>query len=68
MNVLVVPMFALSRMGGPWNHAQAVAAAFERAGHHVVLGIAEDGSSLLVLKDAMYVYIIPNYNTEDVIV
>ena len=44
MNVLVVPMFALSRMGGPWSRAQAVAAAFERAGHRVVLGMAEDGN------------------------
>ena len=44
MNVLVVPMFALSRMGGPWSRAQAVAAAFERAGHHVVLGMADDGN------------------------
>lgn len=44
MNVLVVPMFALSRMGGPWSRAQAIAAAFERAGHHVVLGISADGN------------------------
>ena len=44
MNVLVVPMFALSRMGGPWSRAQAVAAAFERASHHVVLGVADDGN------------------------
>lgn len=44
MNVLVVPMFALSRMGGPWSRAQAMAAAFERAGHHVVLGTSRDGN------------------------
>ena len=44
MNVLVVPMFALSRMGGPWSRAQAIAAALERAGHHVVLGVADDGN------------------------
>lgn len=44
MNVLVVPMFALSRMGGPWSRAQAVARAFESAGHHVVLGVADDGN------------------------
>lgn len=44
MNVLLVPMFALSRMGGPWSRAQAIAAAFERAGHHVVLGISDDGN------------------------
>lgn len=44
MNVLVVPMFALSRMGGPWNRVQAIAAAFEHAGHHVVLGVADDGN------------------------
>lgn len=37
-------MFALSRMGGPWNRAQAVADAFERAGHHVVMGAADDGN------------------------
>jgi len=44
MNVLVVPMFALSRMSGPWNRAQSIAAAFERAGHHAVLGVADDGN------------------------
>ena len=44
MNVLVVPMFALSRMGGPWGRAQTVAAAFENAGHHVVLAMADDGN------------------------
>ena len=44
MNVLVVPMFALSRMSGPWNRAQSIAAAFERAGHHAVLGTADDGN------------------------
>ena len=44
MNILVVPMFALSRMGGPWSRAQAVAEAFESAGHHVVLGMANDGN------------------------
>ena len=44
MNVLVVPMFALSRMGGPWSRAQAVAAAFRDAGHRVVLGVADDGN------------------------
>lgn len=44
MNVLVVPMFALSRMGGPWSRAQSIAAALERAGHHVVLGMADDGN------------------------
>ena len=46
MNILVVPMFALSRMGGPWSRAQAIAAAFERAGHGVVLGVADDGNCL----------------------
>ena len=46
MNVLVVPIFALSRMGGPWSRAQAIAAAFENAGHHVVLGMADDGNCL----------------------
>ncbi|MBR0404124.1 MAG: hypothetical protein IJI68_02810 [Eggerthellaceae bacterium] len=44
MNVLVVPMFALSRMGGPSSRAQAVATAFEHAGHRVVLGVADDGN------------------------
>ena len=46
MNVLIVPMFALSRMGGPWSRAQAIAAAFENAGHHVVLGISDDGNCI----------------------
>lgn len=45
MNVLVVPMFARSRMSGPWSRAQAIAAAFERAGHRVVLGVSQDGNS-----------------------
>ena len=31
-------------MGGPWSRAQAVADAFERAGHHAVLGTANDGN------------------------
>lgn len=44
MNVLVVPMFALSRMGGPWSRAQAIAAALEQAGHRVTLGVANDGN------------------------
>ena len=44
MNVLVVPMFALSRMGGPWSRAQAVSAAFQRTGHRVVLGVSDDGN------------------------
>ena len=44
MNVLVVPMFALSRMSGPWSRAQAVAEAFAHAGHRVVLGVAADGN------------------------
>lgn len=46
MNVLVVPMFALSRMGGPWSRAQAIAAAFDDAGHRVVLGVAGDGNCI----------------------
>ena len=46
MNVLVVPMFALSRMGGPWSRAQAIASAFEQAGHRVMLGVADDGNCL----------------------
>ena len=46
MNVLVVPMFALSRMGGPWSRAQAIASAFEQAGHRVMLGVADDDNCL----------------------
>ena len=46
MNILVVPLFALSRMGGPWSRAQSVARAFVAAGHHVVLGLADDGNCL----------------------
>ena len=44
MSILDISMFALSRMGGPWSRAQAVADAFESAGHHVVLGMANDGN------------------------
>ena len=44
MNVLVVSMFALSQMGGPWGRAQAIAAACELAGHHAVLATAADGN------------------------
>lgn len=46
MNVLVVPMFALSRMGGPWSRAQAVAGALQRAGHRALLGVAADGNCM----------------------
>ena len=46
MRVLIVPMFALSRMGGPWSCAQAIAAAFVRAGHEAVLGVAPDGNCI----------------------
>ncbi|MBR2790161.1 MAG: hypothetical protein IKD70_06040, partial [Eggerthellaceae bacterium] len=46
MNILVVPMFALSQMGGPWSRAQRIAWALEAAGHHVVLARAEDGNCL----------------------
>ena len=46
MNILVVPMFALSQMGGPWSRAQRIAQALEAAGHHVVLARAEDGNCL----------------------
>ena len=44
MKVLVVPMFALSAMGGPWSRAQKVAAAFQTAGHEVAMGMACDGN------------------------
>ncbi|MBR2789733.1 MAG: hypothetical protein IKD70_03840 [Eggerthellaceae bacterium] len=44
MKVLVVPMFALSAMGGPWSRAQAIAAAAEAAGHHAVLAMSADGN------------------------
>ncbi|MCR5845433.1 MAG: glycosyl transferase [bacterium] len=46
MRVLIVPMFALSRMGGPWSRAQAIADAFARAGHEAVLGVAPDGNCI----------------------
>lgn len=46
LNVLVVPMFALSRMSGPWGRAQALAAALHKAGHRVVLGMAADGNCM----------------------
>ena len=44
MKILIVPMFALSSMNGPWSRAVIIANAFEAAGHHVVLGCAEDGN------------------------
>ena len=44
LNVLVVPMFALSRMGGPWSRAQAIAVALQQAGHRAVLAMADDGN------------------------
>ena len=44
MKILLVPMFALSRMSGPWSRAQKIAAALAQAGHQVTLGIADDGN------------------------
>ena len=44
MKVLVVPMFALSPMGGPWSRAQRIASSFLAAGHDVILGFADDGN------------------------
>ena len=44
MKVLIVPMFALSAMNGPWSRAVTVAEAFARAGHEAVLGFAPDGN------------------------
>lgn len=44
MRILVVPMFALSRMGGPWSRAQKISAAFMEAGHDVTMGVAHDGN------------------------
>ena len=44
MKLLIVPMFALSPMNGPWSRAQRIARAFMEAGHEVVLGIAPDGN------------------------
>ena len=44
MKVLVVPMVARSRMGGPWSRAQRVARAFQDAGHEVALAWGDDGN------------------------
>lgn len=44
MRILIVPMFALSRMGGPWSRAQRIAAAFMASGHEVTIGMAADGN------------------------
>lgn len=44
MKVLVVPMFALATMGGPWSRALAISKAFESAGHKVLMGVAPDGN------------------------
>ncbi|WP_204370450.1 glycosyltransferase [Cellulomonas flavigena] len=44
MKVLVVPMVARSRMGGPWSRAQRVARAFQDAGHEAVLAWGDDGN------------------------
>ena len=44
MKILIVPMFALSPMEGPWSRVQKIAHAFMSAGHDVTLGFAEDGN------------------------
>ena len=44
VKVLVVPMVARSRMGGPWSRAQRVARAFQDAGNEAVLAWGDDGN------------------------
>ena len=44
MKVLVVPMLARSRMGGPWSRAQQIACAFLSRGHEVTLAWGDDGN------------------------
>ena len=44
MKILVVPMLARSRMGGPWSRAQRVARAFLSRGHEVTLAWGDDGN------------------------
>ena len=44
MKILIVPMFALSPMGGPWSRVQKIAHAFMDAGHDVTLGLTEGGN------------------------
>ncbi|MBQ6455458.1 MAG: glycosyltransferase family 1 protein [Eggerthellaceae bacterium] len=44
MRILIVPMFALSPMNGPWMRTQAIARAFLAAGHDVAIARAADGN------------------------
>lgn len=44
MKILVVPMLARSRMGGPWSRAQQIARAFLSRGHEVTLAWGNDGN------------------------
>lgn len=44
MKILVMPMFALSSMSGPWSRAQKIASAFQAAGHEAILGFTPDGN------------------------
>lgn len=44
MKALIVPMFSLSPMGGPWSRVQKIAHAFVDAGHDVAMGFAGDGN------------------------
>ena len=44
MKVLVVPMVAQARMGGPWSRAKRVARAFRAGGHEVTLAWGDDGN------------------------
>ena len=44
MKILVVPMLARSRMGGPWSRAQQITRAFLSRGHEVTLAWGDDGN------------------------
>ncbi|MBE6464314.1 MAG: glycosyltransferase family 1 protein [Eggerthellaceae bacterium] len=44
MRILIVPMFALSPMNGPWSRTQTIARAFLAAGHDAAIARAADGN------------------------
>ena len=44
MRILIVPMFALATMGGPWSRTPAIAKAFEGTEHKVLVGVVPDGN------------------------
>ncbi|MDO5117097.1 MAG: glycosyltransferase [Eggerthellaceae bacterium] len=44
MRILIVPMFALSPMNGPWSRTQTISRAFLASGHDVVIARADDGN------------------------